>query len=68
MRNDVPPRLSIDKDAVYPLKAFQQLTGLGDAAMRRARRQGLAVFKVGRQSFIRGADFYAFLPRLTQKD
>ncbi len=47
MRNDVPPRLSIDKDAVYPLKAFQQLTGLGDAAMRRARRQGLAVFKRG---------------------
>jgi hypothetical protein len=48
-------------DATYPLPEFQRLSGLGEAALRQARRQGLVVTAIGRRRFVRGADFHAFI-------
>jgi hypothetical protein len=50
-------------DATYPLAEFQKLSGLGEAALRQARRQGLVVTAIGRRRFVRGADFYEFIGR-----
>lgn len=48
-------------DATYPLPEFQRLSGLGQAALRQARRQGLVITAIGRRRFVRGADFHAFI-------
>jgi hypothetical protein len=37
------------------------MSGMGDNALRRARRQGLRVLYSGRQAYVNGADFVAFL-------
>lgn len=51
-------------EATYPLAEFQKLSGLGEAALREARRRGLVVTAIGRRRFVRGADFYEFVGRL----
>jgi len=52
-------------DATYPLPEFQRLSGLGEAALRKARRQGLTVTTIGRRRFVRGADFHEFVGNRT---
>jgi hypothetical protein len=52
-------------DATYPLPEFQRLSGLGEAALRKARGQGLTVTSIGRRRFIRGADFHEFIGKRT---
>jgi hypothetical protein len=47
--------------AVYPLAVFKAITGLDNWALRKARRSGLQVRKVGRRHFVRGSDFDSFL-------
>lgn len=56
---------AIESAAVYPLPEFQRLSGLGEAALRKARRQGLSVTTIGRRRFIRGADFHEFIGKRT---
>jgi hypothetical protein len=51
----------IFSDATYPLQEFQRVSGLGDAAVRKAKRQGLVVHQVGSRKFIRGQDWNDFL-------
>lgn len=51
----------IEAAAAYTLPEFQSITQLGDAAMRQARRKGLAVTKVGRRSFVYGQDFIDYM-------
>lgn len=53
----------IDSRAIYPLRLFHQLSGLGKAGVRAARRDGLVVRYVGRVGFVLGADFLDFLSR-----
>jgi hypothetical protein len=55
---------AIHAEAVYPLPEFQRLTGLGEAAMREARRKGLVITAIGRRRYVRGADFYEHVGRL----
>jgi hypothetical protein len=55
---------AIHAEAIYPLPEFQRLTGLGEAAMREARRRGLVITKIGRRRYVRGADFYEHVGRL----
>lgn len=50
-------------DATYPLPEFQRVSGLGDAAVRKARRQGLLVHQVGSRKFVRGQDWNDFLSK-----
>ena len=52
---------AIQAEAIYPLPEFQRLTGLGEAAMRKARRRGLVVTSIGRRRYVRGKDFYEFI-------
>jgi len=54
---------AIQAQAIYTLPEFQRLTGLGDAAMRKARRMGLAVTSIGRRRYVSGKDFYEFITR-----
>ena len=49
---------------IYPLPVFRALTGLGEEAMREARRRGLVVRQVGSRRFVTGQDFWAFLTSL----
>jgi hypothetical protein len=51
----------IDPALTYPLATFKAISGMGDNALRRARRQGLRVLNSGRQAYVTGADFIAFL-------
>ena len=47
----------IRPDVLYPLESIQNVTGLGKAAFRIARRNGLVVRRLGKRSFVRGQDF-----------
>ena len=51
----------INPDCVYTLDAFKELTGLGDAALRKMRQNGLQMFKTSKRKYIRGSQFIAFL-------
>jgi hypothetical protein len=57
----------IDDSRAYPLKEFMKQTGLGEAAMRSARRHGLKVCTVGRNRYVRGADFIEYLEKQAEK-
>jgi hypothetical protein len=46
---------------VYSLEAFAEVTGMREAAVRRLRRQGLPIRRVGLRSFILGEDFADFV-------
>lgn len=49
-------------DAIYTLDTIKAF-GLGPAALRTARRQGLTVRKIGRRSYILGRDLIAYAER-----
>ena len=49
---------------VYRLDEFQRVSGLGKAAMRTARRQGLRVRRAGGRAFVHADDFIEYLDRL----
>ena len=51
----------IENGTVYPLDDFKARTGLGSAALRTARRDGLVVKYIGGRAFIRGEDFISFV-------
>ena len=53
-------------DATYTLGEFQRISGLGEAALRKARRQGLVVIRVGRRGFVKGRDFQDYLGALSE--
>jgi hypothetical protein len=53
-------------DATYTLGEFQRISGLGEAALRKARRQGLVVTLVGRRGFVKGRDFNEYLGALSE--
>jgi hypothetical protein len=51
----------IRADECYRLSEFQKRLHLGPHAVRRLRRQGLRVHRVGRVSFVLGSDFIRHL-------
>ena len=66
-RSDPKQRI-IESSSIYPLRDFKNMTGLCDAAMRAARRQGLQVVRVGRNKFVRGSDFHKYLGQAKASD
>ena len=48
-------------DELYPLGAFRRISGLGDTALREARRAGLRVIYRHGRGFILGADAIRYL-------
>lgn len=55
-----PPQ-PIDPNSIYPLKHFQQVSGLKDQALRTARSRGLQVRRCGNRCFVLGRDFLQYL-------
>lgn len=61
-------RGEIDRDKVYSIERFMEVTGLKRFALDTARKNGLTVRKVGRRCFIYGRDFIDHItsPKATQ--
>ncbi len=57
----------IEADALYPMAEFQSRSGLGEWALRQARRAGLPVLRLHGRAFIRGSDFHAYVDRQTSQ-
>jgi hypothetical protein len=57
----------IARDVIYRLPHFQQITNLGKAAMRQARRDGLRVVYIGNCGYVSGDDFHEFVERKGSK-
>lgn len=51
----------IRADEVYTLAEFYRRSGIGEYGMRKAKRRGLRVVKVGSRTFVRGRDFVEFV-------
>jgi hypothetical protein len=51
----------IRADCAYSLDQVKNRLGLGTAAIRTARRKGLTVRRVGRKSFVLGADLLTYI-------
>ena len=56
----------IESQHVYTLREFQARSGMGEAALRTARRVGLKAVRFKNRSFVRGADFLAFLDKVAR--
>ena len=54
----------VQADAAYTLNEFRRRTGLGQAAMRSARKAGLAVIYVGGRGFVMGKSWLDHLTEL----
>ncbi|MCA9259662.1 MAG: hypothetical protein KDA61_10705 [Planctomycetales bacterium] len=59
----VTPGGVIDGNLAYSLSQVAIQIGLGSAALRKARREGLVVRRIGRKSFILGKDLLAYLEK-----
>jgi len=57
-----PPK-AIEKGVVYPLAAFKAITGMGEQALRDARREGLRVIYHSRTAYVAGDDFFDWIMR-----
>jgi hypothetical protein len=51
----------IEPDVLYPLAELEQRSGLGKAAMRTARGNGLSVLYTGGRAFVYGRDFHEYV-------
>ena len=58
----------IAPERLYPLRAFQEASGIAATRMREARLQGLhlATVNVGKRKFVRGSDGIAYIEALAQ--
>lgn len=58
-----PERITgeIRADVAYPVDTFLKQAGLTKSALREARRRGLKSYRVGKRTFVHGADFLAFI-------
>ncbi len=52
---------TITADCVFTLKEFSRRSGLGEWALRQARRSGLRVLYVHGRGFVRGSDWLDYL-------
>lgn len=57
MANRSEDLAGIDPALQYPLERFEQIAGLGRAALREARRKGLKVTYIHGRAFVRGSDW-----------
>ncbi|MBI3467837.1 MAG: hypothetical protein HY000_32915 [Planctomycetes bacterium] len=57
------PAGEIHPNVLYGAAEFRRRTGLGEYALRAARRRGLKVHRAGGRAFILGRDFIAWLEK-----
>ena len=55
----------IRKDATYTLKEFKRRLGIGDAAVRQMKKEGLPLRKIGKAKYVMGEDWFEFVDRHT---
>ena len=71
MPTTVKPDLGvISESESYPLPVFQQMAGLSNWALRKARQRGLLIRVVGRRKYVCGRDWAEYLataPTETQR-
>jgi len=60
-RSVVTELAPIRPDELYPLRVLKQRLGIGDAAVRAARRDGLNVQRYGNLHYVFGSDVIEFL-------
>ena len=53
----------IRKDATYTLKEFKRRLGIGDAAIRQMKREGLPLRKIGKAKYVMGEDWFEFVDK-----
>lgn len=58
----------IDPHTLYPLPDFMARAGLGNAAMRSARRRGLKLRQVGSRKYVHGGEFIRWLEQQPDAD
>lgn len=56
----------IEPQTLYSLEEFKQVSGMGNWALRQARKAGLKMLKIGNRKFVKGQAFIDFLD--TQND
>ena len=56
----------ISADRLYTLQEIENRLGLGRAAMRTARRQGLRVRRIGRRGYVLGRDMIDYVDRVAE--
>lgn len=52
---------AIETGKIYPLQEFKRITGMGDQALRDARRTGLRVVYHSRTAYVSGEDFHRWI-------
>jgi hypothetical protein len=62
-----PQGKSIDPQTLYALEEFKQVSGMGDWALRQARRAGLKMLKIGNRKYVKGQAFIDFLESTNEK-
>jgi len=51
----------IEPQTLYSLDEFKQVSGMGNWALRQARKAGLKMLKVGNRKYVKGQAFIDFL-------
>lgn len=64
MASAKPTGGAIRIDESYPLPDFMRINGFGRKTLASARRNGLRVVRVGRNSYVLGADWHDYLRKL----
>ena len=68
MATSIKRSREIAPERLYPLRAFQEASGIAPTRMREARLRGvlLSVIQVGRRKFVRGSDGIEYIERLAE--
>jgi hypothetical protein len=56
----------IEPDVVYPLPDLKARSGMGNTALRTARKSGLKVMYAGGRAYCKGSDFIEWLEQNSQ--
>lgn len=57
----------VNAQELYTLEEIQHRLKLGAWALRKARQAGLPVHRIGRRSYVKGADLLAFLDKQAKR-
>ncbi|EDL58368.1 hypothetical protein [Gimesia maris] len=56
----------IEPDTLYSLDQFKQVSGMGNWALREARKAGLKMLKIGNRKYVKGQSFIDFLESVNE--
>jgi hypothetical protein len=63
--NHNPGLGEIRKNSTYSLREFKRRLGIGDAAIRQMKREGLPLRKIGKAKYVMGEDWFEFVDKHT---